>query len=158
MNDRTERSSTIPWPPIVYLIAVVAGVVAHIYYPLPWLPSPISELAFAAGVVIGAGAVAILATAMRTLKQANTTVSPVKRSDHLVTGGPYSFTRNPIYLGNSMLVMAAGLIFGIVWLLVAAILAAFATTKLAIEREEKHLEYRFGKAYRDYAKRVRRWV
>ena len=36
--------------------------------------------------------------------------------------------------------------------------AAYATQKLAIEREERHLQARFGKRYIDYAKRVRRWI
>jgi len=38
------------------------------------------------------------------------------------------------------------------------VLGAFATQKLAVEPEEKHLEARFGKRYRDYARRVRRWI
>ena len=37
-------------------------------------------------------------------------------------------------------------------------IAAFATQKLAIEREEQHLAARFGKKYLDYKKRVRRWI
>jgi protein-S-isoprenylcysteine O-methyltransferase Ste14 len=35
--------------------------------------------------------------------------------------------------------------------------AALATQRLAIEGEERHLAHRFGKRYRDYQKRVRRW-
>lgn len=158
MSDRTDRSSSIPWPPIVYLAAVAGAIVMGRVYPLPWLPSPLSELAFAAGVVIIVGAVAIEATAFRALNRGNTTILPTRRSDHLVTGGPFSFTRNPIYLGNTMLVVGAGLVFGLLWFLLAAFAAAFAVSKLAIKREEKHLEHRFGKAFRDYAKKVRRWV
>ncbi len=158
MNDRAERSNTIPWPPIVYLTAVAIAILLGVTLPLPWLASPISELAFAAGVVIVAGAVAIEFAAMRTLRRADTTVMPTKRSDHLVTSGPYSFTRNPIYLGNTMLMIGAGLIFGLLWFLPAAIAACFATSKLAIEREEAHLEHRFGRAFRAYQKRVRRWI
>jgi len=47
---------------------------------------------------------------------------------------------------------------GVGWYLVLAIFAAFAVQRLAIEREEKHLEARFGKSYLDYAERVRRWI
>ena len=57
-----------------------------------------------------------------------------------------------------MLTVGIGLISGIVWFLPLALVAAFATQKLAIEREEKHLYARFGKRFRDYAKRVRRWI
>ncbi len=158
MGDNTERSSTIPWPPIVYLVAVAVAVILSVVYPLGWLPSPLAELAFAAGIVVMAGAIAIQFTAIRALRRANTTISPVKRSEHMVTDGSFSFTRNPIYLGNTMLVIGVGLIFAALWFFPAAFCAAFATTKLAIEREEKHLEHRFGKSFRDYRKRVRRWI
>jgi protein-S-isoprenylcysteine O-methyltransferase Ste14 len=44
----------------------------------------------------------------------------------------------------------------IMWFLLLAVLASFAVQKLAIEREERHLQARFGKTYVDYAERVRR--
>ena len=57
-----------------------------------------------------------------------------------------------------MLVAGAGLLFGIAWLVIAAIVAAFLTQKLAIEREERHLAARFGQAWADYAARTPRWL
>jgi protein-S-isoprenylcysteine O-methyltransferase Ste14 len=57
-----------------------------------------------------------------------------------------------------MLMIGIGLIAGIVWFILLAPVAAFVTQKLAIEREERHLEARFGKKYRDYTKKVRRWI
>jgi protein-S-isoprenylcysteine O-methyltransferase Ste14 len=75
-----------------------------------------------------------------------------------VSGGPFSFSRNPIYLANTMLTFGIGLIAGSVWFILLGLVAAFATQKLAIEREEKHLDARFGKKYRDYRKKVRRWI
>lgn len=158
MSDNTDRPAAVPWPPIVYLAGAVVAILLGVVYPLPWLPSPLSELAFAAGVVVVAGAAAMEIAAVMTLRRANTTVLPTRRSDHLVTGGPYSFTRNPIYLGNTMLLIGAGLIFGLLWFLPVAIIAAMLVNKLAIEREEVHLEHRFGRAYRDYRKKARRWI
>jgi protein-S-isoprenylcysteine O-methyltransferase Ste14 len=57
-----------------------------------------------------------------------------------------------------MLVLGIGLVSGIVWFLLLAILAAFTVQKLAIEWEERHLQARFGETYLDYARRVRRWI
>ena len=74
-------------------------------------------------------------------------------------GGPAADalgTRLVIGLGICMI--GIGLIAGIVWFILLAPVAAFVTQKLAIEREERHLEMRFGKKYRDYAKKVRRWI
>ncbi len=158
MTAIENRPNTLPWPPIVYLAAVAAAIVLHWLLPLPWIPRPLSELLFAVGWLVVGAALAIEFSAMRTMARAKTTIMPNRGSDHLVTNGPFSFTRNPIYLGNTMLMIGIGLIAGIVWFLLLAPVAAYATTKLAIEREERHLEARFGKKYRDYRKKVRRWI
>lgn len=158
MTAIENRPNTLPWPPIVYLAAVAAAIVLHWLLPLPWIPRPLSELLFAVGWLVVGAALAIEFSAMRTMARAKTTIMPNRGSDHLVTNGPFSFTRNPIYLGNTMLMIGIGLIAGIVWFILLAPVAAFATQKLAIEREERHLETRFGKKFRDYAKKVRRWV
>jgi protein-S-isoprenylcysteine O-methyltransferase Ste14 len=158
MSDIHAAPNRIPWPPLIYLAAIALGVVLGIVYPLPWITEPISDLLFAAGWLAVAAFVAIFVSAMRVLSHANTTIMPTKASEHLVTSGPFSFTRNPIYLADTLLVIGVGLISGIAWFLPLAVLAAFATQKLAIEREEQHLAARFGKRYRDYSKKVRRWI
>ena len=157
MND-AARPNVIPWPPLIACAAIAAAIVLGLLVPLPWLPPPMSDILFAVGWVMIAGALAIDITAMRTMSRHKTTIMPNRASDHLVTDGPFSFTRNPIYVGNTMLMIGIGLIAGIVWFLLLAPIAAYATTKLAIEREERHLEARFGKKYRDYRKKVRRWI
>jgi len=132
--------------------------VLHAVYPLPWFGRPFADILLAIGVLaVGAG-VLLDVLAFRAMSRARTTIMPHKGSAHLVTGGPFAVTRNPIYVGNTLLLIGIGLIFGIAWLLPLTLLAAFATQKLAIEPEERHLEARFGKAYRDYRKRVRRWI
>lgn len=158
MTTVEKRPNTLPWPPIVYVAAVAAAIVLHWLLPLPWIPRPLSELLFAVGWLVVGAALAVEFSAMRTMARAKTTIMPHRGSDHLVTSGPFSFTRNPIYLGNTMLMIGIGLIAGIVWFVLLAPVAAFVTQKLAIEREEQHLEIRFGKKYRDYAKKVRRWI
>lgn len=152
-----DRPNRIPWPPIIYAIALLAGWPLGRFLPLPWFTGMAAELLFAAGFLLILGALAIDAAAMTTMHRARTTILPHRRSDYLVTGGIFAVSRNPIYVANTMLVIGAGFISGIAWYLPLALVAAFLTQKLAIEREEKHLETRFGKAYRDYKKRVNRW-
>jgi protein-S-isoprenylcysteine O-methyltransferase Ste14 len=158
MSDFSARPNSIPWPPLVYLAAIAVSIILWVVYPLPWFTRPLSDILFAAGWLAVVGVVLIDVGAMRTLSRGKTTIMPNKASDHLVTSGPFSFTRNPIYLANTLLMIGVGLISGIAWFFIFAIVAAFLTQKLAIEREEKHLEARFGKKYRNYAKRVRRWI
>ena len=158
MNAYDARPNRLPWPPMIYLAAILLAAALTWTVPLPWIPSPLSDILFAIGIVPIVGVVAIDVSAMRTLHKARTTIMPHRGSDHLVSTGPFSFSRNPIYLANTMLTVAIGLIAGSVWFLILGLLAAFATQKLAIEREEKHLEARFGTKYRTYRKKVRRWI
>jgi len=158
MTEQHERPATIPWPPILYLGAVVAALILYLLFPLGWLGSPAADILFAIGLLVMAGGLAMDVMALRRLARERTTVMPHKGSAHLVTDGVYAVTRNPIYVGNTMLMIGLGLAAGIVWLLVLAPVAAFATQRLAIQPEERHLAARFGKRYRDYQKRVRRWI
>ena len=157
MNDHEQRPARFPWPPVIYLSAIVIAAMLGIFYPLPWIGPPLSDLLFAIGWLLIAGFVFIDLQAMRTLHRAGTAILPTRGADTLVTSGPFSFSRNPIYLGNSMLTAGIGLVAGNAWFFAALIVACFLTQKLAIEPEEKHLGLRFGKKYRDYQKRVRRW-
>jgi len=157
-TQSSDRPNRFPWPPVITLAAFVAGVVLDIYYPLD-LPGGMGhEMLQGVGVLLAMVATAFYVTAFREMSHARTTLNPTGRASHLVTTGPYSLTRNPIYLANFILMIAFGLVLSSLWLFIAAILAAIGEQKLGIEREEAYLERRFGKAWRDYKKKVRRWI
>jgi protein-S-isoprenylcysteine O-methyltransferase Ste14 len=158
MNDVTARPNSLPWPPIIYLAAIAVSVLLNVFHPLSWFGQPLSGILFVLGWLMIAAFVALNISAIRAMRRAGTTVRPDRGTDHLVTDGPFSFTRNPLYVAGTMLVLGIGLVSGIVWFLLLAILAAFTVQKLAIEWEERHLQARFGETYLDYARRVRRWI
>ena len=153
-----DKPSRIPWPPLIYLSAIAAAYVLGKSYPLPWLPPSISDGLFALGVLLFVGGLTLDLVAIRTLSKHNTTVMPTAGATHLVTSGPFAMSRNPIYLGNTILTTGLGVAFANPWFFVAAIAAALATNFLQIVPEEKHLEHKFGKSWRTYAKKVRRWI
>lgn len=158
MTGIEVRPSSFPWPPLLYLGAAAAAVVLHWLAPLPWIRGTFGEFLFGFGWLVVGGALAIAVSAVRAMRRAGTAIAAHHGADHLVTAGPFSFTRNPIYLGGVMLLFGIGLVTGIGWFFALALVAGFAVQKLAVEPEEKHLQARFGKRYRDYAKRVRRWI
>ncbi len=157
MNELHERPSKFPWPPLIYVGAVALAILLGFALPLPWMWGPLADFLFGIGVLIAGGGIVIVVLAIKALATGKTTASPVKAAEHLVTDGPYSFSRNPIYLGNTMVMAGLWLMSGNLWFLALAIVAALATQKLAIEPEEKHLDLRFGRRYRDWAKHTRRW-
>ncbi len=158
MNDGAKKPGVVPLPPLIYVAAIAISVILHFIFPLPWFSSPFSDILVAAGWLSLLAFAALFYSAVQTMRRAKTTINPNAVPDHLVTGGAFSISRNPIYLADTLLLVGVGLITGIAWFLVLAIVGAFATQKLAIEREEKILKEKFGKKYLDYAKRVRRWV
>ncbi len=153
-----DRPNTVPWPPIILLSAIVAGFALRALVPLPWLPAPLSDILFATGALLIAAALAIDISTMREMRRAKTTVLPHRASDSLITGGPFRFSRNPIYVANVMIVTGLGLVTGSAWFLPLALAVGVLIDRLAIPGEERHLEHRFGKRYRDYRKAVRRWI
>ena len=95
---------------------------------------------------------------MFTLRKHGTTLLPDGSATALVTDGPYWRFRNPIYLGEVLLLFAAAEISKSIWFVVAGLAFAVLVTVLQIIPEERHLEARFGDAYRDYKARTRRWI
>jgi protein-S-isoprenylcysteine O-methyltransferase Ste14 len=158
VNDIKERPNKLPWPPLIYGAAILIGALSAYVLPTPWPGSPASDFLLAIGGLMIAGGLFIDYSAMKTMSKAKTTIMPNKGADHLVAGGPFSFSRNPIYLANTMITAGIGFMSGIIWFLPFALIAAMLTQHLAIKREEAHLEARFGKAFREYAKKVRRWI
>ena len=158
MTETQPKTGRLPWPPLIYLAAITTAAVLGLFYPLPWISGLLAELLFAIGWLTLLAVAALWFTAFRAMFRARTTLNPNGVPEHLVTTGPFSVTRNPIYLANTLLLIGVGLIGGMAWFILLAIVASFATSKLAIQREEKVLSVKFGKKYRDYAKRVRRWI
>ena len=158
VTDPRDRPNRIPWPPLLYGSAALIALGLHYLVPLPWPGGTARIILAATGLCLVCAGVALeIATALA-FRRHRTTILPHRGATALITGGPFSKSRNPIYVGNTLLLAGAGLLFGIAWLLLAAPVAAFLTQKLAIEREERHLAARFGADWQAYAARTPRWL
>jgi len=158
VNEAQPKTGRLPWPPLIYLAAIAIAVLLTALYPLGWIGGLLADLLFVIGLLVLLAVVTLWFTALRTLAAAKTTFHPNGVPAHLVTSGPFSMSRNPIYLANSLLLVGIGLVGGMVWFLLLAFVAGYAVSVLAIRREEAVLATKFGKKYRDYEKRVRRWI
>lgn len=95
--------------------------------------------------------------AMRMLRQ-RTTVMPRREAEALVTDGPFRLSRNPIYLGDLLLLAAAALLLDApTGLLLVPVLAQVLTRRF-IRSEEAMLRARFGAAFEAWSARTRRWL
>lgn len=80
-----------------------------------------------------------------------------RKSHQLVTEGPYSICRNPLYVGNIILVIGVGLCFESIPLLAAAFLVLIPVHIVATRLEERHLESKFPAEYPKYREKVPRF-
>lgn len=154
---RAARANTFPWPPVLLALAIAGAFIAGRFAPLPW-PGLEDAPARVIGVVIGATGIVLIVWAIASLWRHQTTVMPDRTSTALVTTGPYTLLRNPIYLGEVMAMLGAAELTKNVWFIVAALAFAALVTWLQIIPEERHLDARFGQDYRDYKERARRWI
>lgn len=152
MHDLSTTPNRLPWPPLILAGSFVIALL------LEWFIPTDLQLPAGLGYVLIAAALALDVWAMWTMAKARTNILPHRAADRLVTEGPFGFSRNPIYLGNALLIVGAGFAIDAVWFLLVAPVAVAAMHNLAILREESHLASRFGPAWDAYAKRTPRWL
>src|SRR4030042_6489106 len=79
-------------------------------------------------------------------------------ADELVTEGLYAHVRNPMYIGNFLILMGLGIMYGSLWVYVLVI-PFFSYVFLSIVvTEENSLKRRFSAAYDDYCRSVNRFI
>ena len=104
--------------------------------------------------------IAVALAGIVAFRRARTTVDPThpEKSSAIVTGGIYRWSRNPMYLGFLLILLAWAIRSGNA--ASALLLPAFVLymNRFQIAPEERILEGKFGSAYVEYARRVRRWI
>jgi protein-S-isoprenylcysteine O-methyltransferase Ste14 len=76
----------------------------------------------------------------------------------LITHGPFAYSRNPRYLAATVTWFGWAIFYGSVVFLVLTVVGWTLLSYLMVPQEERGLEARFGAAYRDYRRRVPRWI
>ena len=105
-------------------------------------------------------AVLLASSGISAFRRAKTPLDPVHidRASTLVTSGIYKFTRNPMYLGLTTLLLAWAALLSAPWLLLGPVVFVLFIDRFQIVPEERAMRAKFGAQYADYAARVRRWI
>ncbi len=159
-KQREEPAETKRAPAATWGIAMQS-----LCFPLVWsLPRPYwwpFPRSIAGEIVLAVGAVALTwgsallcFWAIRTLGKQWTYRARVIEGHELVTEGPYSFVRNPIYLGMFGAIVGAGLVFSRWWTLAVALVIFLIGNWIRIRAEEKLLRETFGPKFDEYAGKV----
>jgi protein-S-isoprenylcysteine O-methyltransferase Ste14 len=145
-------------PPRLYLACLLLGVALDRALPLPCdlLGTVLTQWIAGAGLILIGGA--IFAAGTRNFSCAATPVPGNQPVHALVTAGIHGWSRNPIYVGMSLVYAGIGIAARSTWVFILALPLAIVMRYVVVAREEAYLERRFGDAYRDYKARVRRWL
>jgi protein-S-isoprenylcysteine O-methyltransferase Ste14 len=77
--------------------------------------------------------------------------------DRIVDTGPYRWNRNPMYSGHLIYLAGVALALGS-WIAAAVFALHLFWFDRRVKEDEARLAERFGDAYRDYCRRVKRWI
>jgi protein-S-isoprenylcysteine O-methyltransferase Ste14 len=142
-------------PPVIYLPAVVLGVLTDRLWPVALLPGAVQ---YGLGGLFIVLSVSIMPFVLREFSKAHTHFDARKPVTALITSGPFRFSRNPSYLALTLLCVGSAIISDTVWIIAWLVLAVLLIDKGIIQREERFLEEKFGEVYRSYKAKVRRWL
>ncbi|WP_372886658.1 isoprenylcysteine carboxylmethyltransferase family protein [Shimia sp.] len=111
----------------------------------------------AGGLLVGGGLVLILLAAVEMRRQ-KTTIIPHQEADRLVQSGIFSRSRNPIYLGDAMILAGLILYWDAVLALPLVPVFVWVIERRFVIPEENRLRRRFRADYARYCQKVRRWL
>jgi len=143
-------------PPLWALLFLILAAGASYLVGWPTVPQ-VHSLSIGIGLI----AVSFIAPvwALVLFRREGTQVSSTSETNNqLVTGGPFRFTRNPMYLGLVVLSLGVAVATGAILMFVAPLLVFATANWVHIPFEEAKMHRQFGPAFDDYAQNVRRWL
>lgn len=146
----------IPPPVVGVLVAAAMWGVSTIGPQFPIASAP----RYAAVALLVVAGVAFDLLGLVAFRASRTTINPLKpeRSSALVTAGVYRFTRNPMYVGMGLLLLAWAVHLSALLPFAGLAIFVWYLTRFQIQPEERVLKSIFGEEYSTYASRVRRWL
>ena len=157
MDTEKDNPGVIAFPPFIWLVGAILSTLIHFFV----IHLPITmhhRVCLACGIALTIVAPTLALSALVTMRVAGTNADPAKPALTIVRGGPYRFTRNPMYLALCLLQIALGFFLNdwitLLFVVPLALLLHFGV----ILREERYLEAKFGEEYLALKRSVRRWL
>jgi len=153
-SPSSALSTTKIHPPLLAAALVLGTLVLHFILPeertVGWYQ--------VTGLLVVAAGVAVSCFAAAIFQARETTRNPYGEPTAFVAQAPYTWTRNPMYLGFTTALTGLAIFFSSIAMLLAPAVFFAVIDRMVIPREEETMERLFGQDYADYKKRVRRWI
>lgn len=143
-------------PPLLFLATFLIAWLLHWLFPLG-LGLPVVPRRWIGGIVVVAS-LAVVPFLFLAFRRAGTAYETVTMPRALVTTGLFRWSRNPGYVDLIALGIGLTIFFDNLWVLILMVPATVIMRQETILKEEAVLERQFGKEYRQYKARVRRWI
>jgi protein-S-isoprenylcysteine O-methyltransferase Ste14 len=153
-SDRRNGSLRIH-PPLLAAALLGIGLLLHLV--VGHHPHVVRLHQFLGLLLVSTGS-ALISYAAALFAARGTTRNPYGHPAAFVSAMPYSFTRNPMYVGLTTVLFGFATFFGSPVMLLAPILFAAVIDRMVIPREEATMERLFGQQYGEYKSRVPRWL
>jgi protein-S-isoprenylcysteine O-methyltransferase Ste14 len=155
MNGKDDHAQVVINPFIVYIGLGFCAVILQKLLPLPFLSQPGASIL---GVTIMIINLVFGVPAVMNMLAAKTSPNPHRSTTALVFSGPYRFSRNPMYIGLTLLYAGLMTYLRLPWGLILLPIVIWLITIWVIVPEENYLERKFGAEYLNYKSAVRRWI
>lgn len=144
-------------PPFVFLGLLLGGALLQDW--LQPLVIPLDPfLRWTTGIATALGGVSLVLNARLWFSRTGQHPAPWLPSPQLLVQGIYRYTRNPMYLGLTAFQLGIGIAAANAWIALLSPLSLLIVHYLAVRPEEAYLTEKFGNAYLDYARSVRRYL
>src|SRR5689334_1423464 len=153
-----ERGARVSFPPPLVFVAGIGLGVACRYLVAPAHVPVEPTLRLAAGILVIAIGLVLIVSARVWFVRTGQSPVPWKPSPTLILQGPYRFTRNPMYLGMTTIMLGLGVALNNLWISCMALPALGVVHLIAVLPEERYLSEKFGEGYRHYLAQVRRYI
>lgn len=155
MEPRRAPPLAIVPPPVLYAAVFLAGMGLSRAWNPSWMGSPSVHRVGWAILIVG---LLLNVSSAGLFVFRRTTLNPTGQPAQLVTSGAHAWSRNPMYVGLTLVYVGAALALGQILSLALVVLPWATMNWMVIPFEEARLRITFGQAYDDYCRRVRRWL
>jgi protein-S-isoprenylcysteine O-methyltransferase Ste14 len=157
-TSSAERGAQVRFPPpLVFLFGILLGLV----FDSVVMPAPVPvrrAVSVTGGLLLLAAGLSLIASARALFVRTGQSPIPWKPTPSLIGQGPYRYTRNPMYVGITLVEVGFGVAVNNLWIAVFAVPALVIVHFMAVIPEERYLTEKFGEPYRRYLAEVRRYL
>lgn len=137
--------------PEAHIIGIILGLILHLIFR--------AKLFYLAWIGCLAGwPLILLGTGLSIWATIEAGETDISSPQELVTSGPYAYSRNPMYVGWTLIYLGITFVVNSLWLIFLFPFGMVYIHFIEIPKEERLLEQKFGSKYREYQNRVRKYL